>query len=90
MVEKTEEAEDTEKHGARVVKTLILSDAQSNELGVDSKQIRDPFANLASYGKSIVKPPFNFDHLLQLAESQPVHAAAIEQKVTDVKWRLHD
>jgi len=51
----------------------------------DSKQLEeDPFSDSSDYGFSIKKPPFPLEQLTLLAESHPVHSAALEQKTTDI------
>jgi len=51
----------------------------------DSKQIReDPFASLGGQGAALLVPPYDFSQLVSLAESEPVHAACLEQKTSDV------
>jgi len=52
---------------------------------VRSKQLtEDPFANVAAYGTMVCTPPYSMEQLVLLAESHPVHAAALEQKAMDV------
>lgn len=52
---------------------------------VRSKQLtEDPFAGVSAYGTLVRKPPYSMEQLVLLAESHPVHAAALEQKAMDV------
>ena len=50
-----------------------------------SKQLGDDiFATSEAYTDALRVPPYGLEQLALLAESHPVHAAAIEQKTTDV------
>ncbi len=71
--------------GGRIVKVLAL-DSQTGLKVPDfpSTQITDPFSSTGLYGASLQQPPFNLEQLVMLAESHPIHAASIEQKVTDI------
>lgn len=52
---------------------------------VRSKQLtEDPFEGTAAYGTLVREPPYSLEQLVMLAESHPVHAAALEQKAVDV------
>lgn len=70
-----------EKH---VLKKAITLQAKSRKQAGGSKQIPpDPFGRLYSeYG--LVKPPYDFNHLMELKESNPIHAACIEAKADDI------
>jgi PBSX family phage portal protein len=68
------------------VTKVLLFDAEGNKVGetrAPSTQIpADPFTSMYSHG--LVKPPFDLERLVFLAESHPTHGSAIEQKASDV------
>jgi PBSX family phage portal protein len=50
-----------------------------------SRQLtEDPFLNVSGYGNALRIPPYSFEQLVTLAEAHPIHAACIEQKVSDI------
>ena len=71
--------------GGRIVKILALDSQTGLQVSQHpSTQITDPFSSTGLYGQSIQQPPFNLEQLVMLAEAHPIHAASIEQKVTDI------
>jgi PBSX family phage portal protein len=48
--------------------------------------LEDPFAGQAGYGGTgnIRQPPYSLEQMVMLAEQEPVHAAALEQKTVDI------
>lgn len=71
--------------GGRLLKAIAFSaDGEASSLG--STQLpEDAFTKLAGYGGTQLQvPPYPMEQLVFLAELQPVHAAALEQKVLDI------
>jgi len=67
------------------VKSLIVNDVTGEaEYANPSMQITDPFASVSAYGNLLMMPPYNFQQLVDLADAQPMHASAIEQKTVDI------
>jgi hypothetical protein len=65
--------------------TKAVNAGPSGIITFPSKQIiQDPFTELNSYGGAIPQPPYAMEQMVVLAESHPIHGAAIEQKVSDV------
>lgn len=70
----------------RILKARIVGgDNLGNMSEFPSKQvISDPFEGISGVGEgATTTPPYNLEQLVVLAESHPVHAAALEQKATD-------
>lgn len=75
--------------GGKILVKAFAIDSQTGQvlLGAGeapSKQILDPFNEMSAYGQTLRLPPLNLEQLVTLAESHPVHAAAIEQKSVDI------
>lgn len=72
----------------RIRKLLVIDKAAKDE---GSKQIPEDKFSKELYSKSgLVKPPFDLEQLVWLAEMHPVHAACLEQRASDVVgggWR---
>lgn len=55
------------------------------EMEIKSQQLtEDPFTTLTGYGETLRIPPYSLEQLVFLAEAHPVHAAALEQKASDI------
>src|SRR4051812_39201555 len=71
--------------GTRSTRVLMFGDDGSKVSEYPTRQLfEDPFSQIASYGKTLRQPPYQFEQLALLAESVPVHSSAIEQRVLDV------
>lgn len=81
MVDSTNEI-----RGGHIYKARVISmDPTQETYNWGSKQLlEDPFLDIADYGTTVRTPPFSLEQMVLLAESQPVHGAAIEQKTIDV------
>lgn len=76
-VEAVEKANDDE---GKIVKVLFLDDHGEPVGEWASSQIpEDPFSGMSG----IQEPPFSLEQLVFLAETHPVHSAALEQKTAD-------
>lgn len=74
-----------------VLKVLYLDDAGEAVGEWSSSQLpENPFAGQTIYG--LQEPPFAMEQLVYLAETHPVHSAALEQKTADIcgkGWEWH-
>lgn len=70
--------------GGRLVKVVQFDRDGLIQREFPSKQLTDdPFNEM--YGNGIIKrPPYQLEQLVLLAESHPIHASCIEQKVADI------
>lgn len=91
--ERMEKAEQTEELGR--IEKIFFVDEDKNIVGAaqprdGSKQLdEDPFKGLYD-NEGLREPPYPLESFINLSERHPVHAAALEQKATDVigaGWR---
>ena len=68
----------------RAISYSRLEKAQFIETAESKRLLEDPFENSTGYGDMIHTPPYSLEQLVYLAECHPVHAAALEQKVSDI------
>jgi len=62
---------------------ILFTDEKGEVIGKSTHQLPDdPFEGRSMTG--LIKPPLNLEQLIFLAETHPVHAAAIDQKTADV------
>lgn len=67
-----------------IINKAIAMQAKGRGAAGGSRQLpADPFGKL--YGEyGLVKPPYSFDKLMELKESNPIHCACIEAKADDI------
>ena len=67
-----------------IINKAIAMQAKGRGAAGGSRQLpADPFGKL--YGEyGLVKPPYSFDKLMELKESNPIHSACIEAKADDI------
>ena len=70
--------------GGRVMKVLYLDESGESVGEWASKQVpEDPFSEIGDR-VGLREPPYAMEQLVFLAESHPVHSAALEQKTADI------
>jgi len=69
---------------AKIINKAITMQAKGRAKAGGSRQLpADPFGKL--YGEhGLVRPPYEFDKLMELKESNPIHCACIEAKADDI------
>lgn len=74
--------------GSRVYKAISFGVGTGSASGVESfpsnQILQDPFLDVGAYGVAVPSPPYSMEQMVLLAETHPMHAAAIEQKVQDI------
>ncbi len=70
---------------SRIIKAVTIDSQTGKAITTfPSKQVLDPFSTVSQYGQQLRMPPLNMDQLVALAEANPMHAACLEQKVSDI------